>query len=318
MLVRGAGQAVANGGPFWRIGRKLNGKPVEAFAVEVMKATIELRGVGLRLIGHTEGAGGLGLVREPEISTATGFREMALGDKQNASAGAVVFLMLSGGAVGAFGGFGCSDGVFDEGHAGAKNFEAVCGDGNDGGFEADFAGPTVEKKGSLLTEGVADVLRGGGGEVGEAIGAGSGDREIGGAKKGEGNGVAGDAQANGREASGDFVGNDGLFGDDKGKGAGPILVGETVGYIGPVGGKFAGLINGSDVDDKGAGGRTLFERVDLADGGGIESVGAEAVDGFGGEDHESAGTKDFRGFLNEGGIRHGVNPLSQIRRRRVL
>jgi len=83
-------------------------------------------------------------------------------------------------------------------------------------------------------------------------------------------------------------------------------------------GKFAGLIDGSDVDDEWAGCGTLLEREDFADGGGIEGVGAEAVDGFGGEDDKSTGTKDFRGFLNVGGIRHGVNPLSQIRRVRAL
>jgi len=278
-----------------------------------VKSSVKLGGVGLGLIGHAEGTIRFGLVRKPEVRAAAGLRDMALRNKQDAGAGAVMFFVLAGGPVGLPGGLGDGDRIVDEGHAGAKDFESIRGDRDDGGFEADFAGATVEEKRSFSAEGVSNVLRGGGREVREAIRAGSGDREIGGAQESKSNRMTGDAQADRGQAGGDFVGDDALLGDDEGKRAGPVFAGEAVGFRGPVGGEFAGLLDGSDVDDKRASGRALLQGIDFADGGRIKGVGTEAVDGFCGKYDESTGTKNFCCLLDFVRIRHdNLDLLSQI------
>jgi hypothetical protein len=215
--------------------------------------------------------------------------------------------------VGALGRFRNKDSVFDESHTGTQNLEPVWSDRDDSGFQAHLAGAAVEKKRSFIAKCVADVLGCGGREMSETIGAGCGDGKIRGSKKGEGNRMAGDTEADRGEASGHLVGNDGLLWDDESKRAGPVFAGEAAGFVGPVGSEFASLLNGMNVNDERAGRGALLQCIDFADGDRVEGVGAEAVDSFCGENDEATGTKDFGSFLNFDGIRHDVNLLSQIR-----
>jgi hypothetical protein len=52
------------------------------------------------------------------------------------------------------------------------------------------------------------------------------------------------------------------------------------------------------VDDQRTGGRPAFYGVDASDGFGVECVGAYSVDGFGGEDYESAGAEEVGGAFD--------------------
>jgi len=209
-----------------------------------------------------------------------------------------VFLVLAGRAVRAFIGAFDYHGVFDESHTGAKNFEPIPGDGDDRGFEANFARTTIEEEGSLVAESVADVLSRSGGEVGETVGARSRDGELGGAEKGEGHRMAGNSEANRGKAGGDFVGDNRFLRNNQGEWARPIFTTEALGFFAPVASEFASFIDGSDVDDERAVRGALLQFVNFTNGGRIEGIGSEPVDGFGGEDDEPSGTDDFCRFLN--------------------
>ena len=56
------------------------------------------------------------------------------------------------------------------------------------------------------------------------------------------------------------------------------------------------------MDDKGIPGGALLGGEDFGDGLGREGVGAEAVDGFGGEGHCAVSAKDLGGLLDVGGV----------------
>ena len=56
------------------------------------------------------------------------------------------------------------------------------------------------------------------------------------------------------------------------------------------------------MDDEGAGGRPAFDGVDAGYGFGVEGVGSETVDGFGGEGDESAGAEEPDGVVNFAGV----------------
>ena len=274
-----------------------------------MQPAIELRGIGLGLVGHAQGAGRAGFLEEPEVGPSTGSGNVTSGDEQNPCPGAVVFLVLTGGAMGLFGWVRGRDGVVDEGHAGAEDFEAVVGDCNNRGFESDFTGTAVEEERRFGAERITHVLRGRRRELSKAIGAGGGDWQIGGSEESERDGVTGDAQAHRGQSGGGFVGNNWFLGDDERQWAGPIFTRESVGFVGPVGGEFAGLLDGSNVDDERTCGRALLQSVDLANGLSIERIGAQAVDRLGWKDDQASIANDFRGFLDLSGIEHTVRSI---------
>ncbi len=61
------------------------------------------------------------------------------------------------------------------------------------------------------------------------------------------------------------------------------------------------VIEAGDVDDERVVGGPVLGREDMRDGVGVEGVGAEAVDGLGGEGHEVACPEVGGGFLRRGG-----------------
>jgi hypothetical protein len=56
------------------------------------------------------------------------------------------------------------------------------------------------------------------------------------------------------------------------------------------------------VDDERAGGGPAFDSVDAGHGFGVEGVGSETVDSFGGEGDEAAGAEELGGMVDFAGI----------------
>jgi hypothetical protein len=56
------------------------------------------------------------------------------------------------------------------------------------------------------------------------------------------------------------------------------------------------------VDDEGTGGGPEFDSVDAGYGFGVQGVGSETVDGFGGEGDKAAGAEEPDGVVNFAGI----------------
>jgi len=81
------------------------------------------------------------------------------------------------------------------------------GQGEHGGLDADVAGTAIEDVVHVGAQAAADVVGGGGRELREAIGAGSGEGDAGGLDQCERDGMSGHAQAYGGEAGGDDEGD---------------------------------------------------------------------------------------------------------------
>ncbi len=77
----------------------------------------------------------------------------------------------------------------------------------DGGFDADCCGASVEDGVDAVVEVFEDVGGGGGAGAAEAVGAGGGDGEAGGFDEGERDGVGGHADADEGASGGDVVGD---------------------------------------------------------------------------------------------------------------
>ena len=84
---------------------------------------------------------------------------------------------------------------------------------------------------------------------------------------------------------------------------------------GQAGGERARRGHIGDVHDHRVPVRTLLGGEDLLDRRGVECVGAESVDGFGGKGHQAAGAQDFGG-LEQGRVARDVRLESAARRRR--
>jgi hypothetical protein len=78
-----------------------------------------------------------------------------------------------------------------------------------GGFDANLTGPSVEYEIYFGAQTAADVLSGCRRKFSEAVGAGCGEWDTGGADKGKRNGMRGHAQSYGGQAGGDNSGDDG-------------------------------------------------------------------------------------------------------------
>jgi len=171
--------------------------------------------------------------------------------------------------------------------------------GDDGGLDPEAAGAAVDDEGDAAAEFLEDMGGGGGGDPAETVGAGGGD---GAAKAGE-NGakyrVGAHSHRNGREAGGDEVGDNGAAGEDEGERAGPEALDECLnqGVTGR-GGEAVEPIEPGEMDDERVEEGAMFGLENAGYGSGIESVGGEAVDGFGGEGDHLAGGEKGGGFLD--------------------
>jgi hypothetical protein len=167
--------------------------------------------------------------------------------------------------------------------AGAQDFRGAAGEVEDGGFDADPAGPAVQHQGHALTQFLAHVLGGGGTDAAEAVGRGGGDAGAEGLEELEGEGVVGHPQAHGVLAAGDDVRHLVAALEDQGERSGPEGAGERDGFLGNAGGPVRQGLGVGQMDDQRVVGRTPFGGEDLGRGLRVEGVGAQAIDGLGGQ-----------------------------------
>src|SRR5207245_1085415 len=83
----------------------------------------------------------------------------------------------------------------------------------------------------------------------------------------------------------------------------PETLGQALGDIGPVGDELPGVIRLGDVDDQRIVGGPALGAKDTGDGRGVESIGAEAIDGFGGKGDEAAAAQHTSGPRYYAGVR---------------
>lgn len=131
-----------------------------------------------------------------------------------------MFVVLAGG-FGAGTGFNGSDYGFNLGlgdHAWAQDFGRWAGgQREDGTFDPDSARSTVENEVDAVAKSVADVVGSGGGNMGESVGAGSGQGELDGLKERQSKGMSRYAKADSGKARSDDI-RDGVgLGDDDGE-----------------------------------------------------------------------------------------------------
>jgi len=141
----------------------------------------------------------------------------------------------------------------------------------------------------------------GGREFGEAIGAGRGDGQLRLANQLERDGVRGNTQADSGQAGGDDIGDERPFWQHEGQGTGPESARELLCGIGPGRGEGLCHFDRVDMNDERAVGGTALGGEDFLDCGGVEGVGAETVDSFGGEGDEFAGAEESCGLRDLGG-----------------
>ncbi len=174
-----------------------------------------------------------------------------------------------------------------------------------GGFDAEMGRAGIEDGFDAANEVVEDVVGGRGAGVAEAIGAGRGDGDAGGAEELKCGGMSGDANADEGAAGGYGVRDGGSFGQKHGERAGPEGAGElldALAELGGNGGYAVEIVEAGDVDDERVPGGPLLGGEDAGHGFCGECVGAEAVDGFGGEGDEAAGAEEICGPRYIGGI----------------
>ena len=176
--------------------------------------------------------------------------------------------------------------------AGAQDQRRLHGQGEDRGLDAHTAGPAVEHEVHRAAEELRDVGGRGGAHVAEGVRARRGHRGAGRRDERVGRGVRRDPDADGVEAGGHEVGHLRAAGDDQRERAGPEARGE---------GAHARVVGRRDPSQVSSAREVHDERVErraglhLEDAGHrprVEGVGAEAVDGLGGEGHEPAPAQD--------------------------
>ena len=186
--------------------------------------------------------------------------------------------------------------------AGAVDDHRALAGVEDGGLDAMFGGAGVEDGVDAAVEVVEHVLRGGGADVAEEVGAGRGDGEAGFADEREGDGMRGHADADERASGGDGVGHGGGTWQQQRERTGPEGGDELAGGVGNLCDEIAkhGVIGGfsGDVNDDWIPSGALLCGEDARDGGGIEGIGTEAVDRFSGQGDEAAAAQDGSGVGN--------------------
>lgn len=196
--------------------------------------------------------------------------------------------------------------------AGAQDGRGRLGAVDDGGFDAEAAGAAVEDEGDAPLHVAQDGGGGRGARTAGDVGGGSGDGDAGRADHGAGDGVFRHADADGREAAGDAVGNDGFPPQDEGDGAGAEGREEFFRTGRDVGGDGVDHRAVCDVEDQGVVRGASLRFVDARAGSGVEAVCAEAVDGLGRERDEAAAAQDVAGAGDGGLCRGRVGDLDQF------
>lgn len=188
--------------------------------------------------------------------------------------------------------------------AGAQDGRGRLGAVDDGGFDAVTAGAAVEDEGDAPLHVAQDGGGGRGARTAGDVSGGSGDGDAGRADHGAGDGVFRHADADGCEAAGDAVGNDGFPPQDEGDGAGAEGREEFFGTGRDVGGDGIDHRAVCDVEDQGVVRGASLRFVDARAGGRVEAVCAEAVDGLRRKGDEAAAAQDIAG-AGDGGLCRG-------------
>ena len=175
----------------------------------------------------------------------------------------------------------------------------------------------VENEREAIAELVEDFFpAGAGGRVGD-VGAGAGkwDANFGdeirddsgfGPTKGDAAGVGGDFE-------GEAVGGV----DDDGERAGPTGFGETIKIVGKFARKHHGVIEIADEDGKGAVLGAPLDAEDLLDGGKINGIGGEGVEGIGGYGYNSTAVEPGRSIADDMRVGIGRADFEDLSRQAV-
>ena len=139
-----------------------------------------------------------------------------------------------------------------------------------------------------------DVGSGGWADAAEAIGAGGGEGKACGLDERVGDGMGWHADAYEGAVGGDSIGDFICARKQEGEGAGPEGFDEALCLVG-YGGYLVEHGAVADVDDEGVPVGAVFGEEDFGDCVGVERVGSEAVDGFGGEGYGAAVAEDLGG-----------------------
>ena len=196
--------------------------------------------------------------------------------------------------------------------AGAQDGRGRLGAVDDGGFDAVTAGAAVEDEGDAPLHVAQDGGGGRGARAAGDVGGGGGDGDAGRADHGAGDGVFRHADADGREAAGDAVGNDGFPPQDEGDGAGAEGREEFFGAGRDVGGDGVDHRAVCDVEDERIVRWASLRLVDAGAGSRVEAVRAEAVDGLGRKGDEAAAAQDAAGAGDGFGLGARVGDLDEF------
>ncbi len=158
---------------------------------------------------------------------------------------------------------------------------------DDGGLDSHFAGAAIQDVFNPVLQVIFDVLRGGGADVAEWIGAWSGESPLAQADDFLKQGVGRHSYGDTGKSCGYEVGNVRPLGEDQGEWTGPEGFGEEQG-LGGGHGYFMQLAQTGDMDDERIMVGTSFGRKNRFAGGDIERICGESVNGFRGNRHKIA------------------------------
>ena len=178
--------------------------------------------------------------------------------------------------------------------AGAQEPGGLAGEVQDGGFHAHGAWAAVHDAVNATVHVLPDVLGAGAAGAAGAVGAGSRHGHPRLPEEGQGHGVVRAAHAHGVQPRRGDIRHDGLAPEDHGEGAGPEAPGQLIGDGGHILTAAAEPLGGGDVEDQGVILGTALGLEDLSHGGGVQAVGAQAVDRLRGEGQKAAGAEDGR------------------------
>jgi hypothetical protein len=187
------------------------------------------------------------------------------------------------------------DRAFAENHPGV----AASGEVDDGGGGGAGGRAAVDDEGQLVAELLADAD--GGGALGQAeeVGRGGCNGQAEAGDDGAGDGGFGDAQGEIAGVGGDAEGKTRAGLDDDGEGARPELFCEAIEGGVELAGELVGLGDLGDEQREGLVAGAGFELVDAVDGGEIDRVDGEAVEGVGGQGDDVAAVEAVGYIANE-------------------
>ena len=190
--------------------------------------------------------------------------------------------------------------------AGPQHHRRTAGEINNGRLDADPAGPAVQDQRQGITKFVPHMRGSGGAEVAEAVGRRRRDAAAECPQQGQRHRVVGHAQGHRVLPAGDRPGHPRAAGEDHRQRTRPEGLRQCPGGWRHVGGPLFERLIGRQVDDQRMVGRPALEGKDARHRGWIQGIGAQAVDGLGGQRHHLPGAQQGD-CLGDHGVDHGVS-----------